>query len=149
MHYPRWSGGDGLRAMTRVLVVDDTEDILTMVQGVAQRMGFTTAILNNTVPFMTTFVRFKPDIVVLDIVMPNLDGIEIIHWLTDVDYTGRLIIMSGYADYHRMAEALAEASGRMEIASLRKPFRIAQLQAALRGDPLPSTATIGVGLPGN
>lgn len=120
-----------------------------MVQGVAQRMGFTTAILSNTVPFMTTFVRFKPDIVVLDIVMPNLDGIEIIRWLADVDYTGRLIIMSGYADYHRMAEALAEASGRMEIASLRKPFRIAELQAALRGDPLPSAATIGLGLPGN
>jgi len=146
MHYRRRLGGDGLRAMTRVLVVDDTEDILTMVQGVAQRMGLTTAILNNTVTFMTTFVRFKPDIVVLDIVMPNLDGIEIIHWLTDVDYTGRLIIMSGYADYHRMSEALAEANGRMQIASLRKPFRIAELQAALRGEPLPRTATIGLGL---
>jgi hypothetical protein len=37
----------------------------------------------------------------------------------------------------------------MEIASLRKPFRIAELQAALRGEPLPSTATIGLCLPGN
>jgi hypothetical protein len=48
-----------------------------------------------------------------------------------------------------MAEAIVEASGRMSLASLRKPFRIAELQAALRGDPLPSTATIGVGLPGD
>jgi len=35
---------------------------------------------------MTTFVRFKPDIVVLDVVMKNVDGMEIIRWLADVDY---------------------------------------------------------------
>ena len=126
--------------MARVLVVDDTDDILTLVKGVTQRMGFVTETLNNTLQFMTTFVRFKPDIVVLDIVMPNIDGIEIIQWLTDIDYTGRLIIMSGYADYQRMAGALADANGRMAITSLPKPFRIAELQAALRGEPKPDLA---------
>jgi two-component system response regulator TrcR len=124
--------------MTRVLVVDDTDDILMLVKGVAQRMGFVTEPLNNTLRFMTVFVRFKPDIVVLDIVMPNIDGIEIIQWLTDVDYTGRVIIMSGYADYQRMAEAMGDANGRMSITSLAKPFRIAELQAALRGEPKPA-----------
>jgi two-component system response regulator TrcR len=123
--------------MTRVLVVDDTDDILMLVTGVARRMGLVTESLNNTLRFMTTFVRFKPDIVVLDIVMPNIDGIEIIQWLTDVDYTGRVITMSGYADYQRMAEALGDANGRMPIMSMAKPFRIAELQAALRGEPRP------------
>src|SRR5262245_19031113 len=108
--------------MTRVLVVDDTDDILMLVRGVAQRMGFATETLNDTVRFMTTLVRFKPDVIVLDIVMPNIDGIEIIQWLTDVDYAGRLVIMSGHSDYQRMAEALGDASGRMPISSLSKPF---------------------------
>src|SRR5215475_11679265 len=114
--------------MTRVLVVDDTDDILMLVKGVAERMGFVAETLNDSLRFMTTFVRFKPDIIVLDIVMPNIDGIEIIQWLTDVDYTGRLIIMSGFADYQRMAEALGDAGGRMPIVSLVKPFRIAELK---------------------
>src|SRR5215475_1396113 len=118
--------------MTRVLVVDDTDDILMLVKGVAQRMGFVTETLNNTLRFMTTFVRFKPDIVVLDIVMPNIDGIEIIQWLTDVGYTG----------YKRMAEALSDAGGRMPVMSLAKPFRIAELQAALRGEPFPDRALV-------
>jgi DNA-binding NtrC family response regulator len=124
--------------MIRVLVVDDTEDILALVKTVTQRMGFVTETLNDTVRFMTTFVRFKPDVIVLDIVMPNIDGIELIQWLTDVDYAGRLIIMSGFADYQRMAEALVEANERMPITSLAKPFRIAELKAALSGEPKPA-----------
>jgi CheY-like chemotaxis protein len=124
--------------MPRVLVVDDTDDILTLVHGVTRRMGLLTATLNNSARFMTTFVRFKPDIIVLDVVMPNMDGIEIIHWLTDVGYTGRLIVMSGYADGDRLGRALSDAGERIAIALLRKPFRIAELKAALNGDPAPT-----------
>lgn len=124
--------------MARVLVVDDTDDILTLVQGVTQRMGLLTATLNDSTRFMTTFVRFKPDIIVLDIVMPNIDGIEIIHWLSDVGFAGRLIVMSGYADGDRLGRALSEAGERMAIVLLRKPFRIAELKAALSGGPGPT-----------
>jgi DNA-binding NtrC family response regulator len=119
--------------MRRVLVVDDTEDILNLAERVAQALGFTVATLSNTLQFMTTFVRFKPDIVLLDVVMPNIDGIEIIRWLSDVDYTGRLVIMSGFADYQRLAEAMADASQRMVVGSLPKPFRLDELRAALIG----------------
>jgi DNA-binding NtrC family response regulator len=109
------------------------EDILRLVEGVAQQLGFTVATFSNTLQFMTTFVRFKPDIVALDLVMPNIDGIEIIQWLTDVDYTGRLIIMSGYADYRRLADAMANAKGRMTVTSLTKPFRLEDLRSSLSG----------------
>jgi CheY-like chemotaxis protein len=124
--------------MKRVLVVDDTDDILALVHGVTKRMGLFTATLNDSMRFMTTFVRFKPDIIVLDIVMPNIDGIAIIRWLTDVGYAGRLIVMSGYADGDRMGRALSEASSQVDITLLRKPFRIAELKAALGGKPAPT-----------
>ncbi|HEX6121031.1 MAG TPA: response regulator [Dongiaceae bacterium] len=124
--------------MTRVLVVDDTDDILTLVHGVTRRMGLLTATLNDSMRFMTTFVRFKPEIIVLDIVMPHIDGIAIIRWLTDVGYAGRLIVMSGYANGDRMGAALSEASSQVDITLLRKPFRIAELKAALSGEPAPT-----------
>jgi DNA-binding NtrC family response regulator len=117
--------------MRRVLVVDDTEEILNLVERAALQLGCTVATLSNTLTFMTTFVRFKPDIIMLDIVMPNVDGMEIIQWLADVDYTGRLIIMSGYANYGRLAAGLANASERMIVASLPKPFRLEDLRATL------------------
>ena len=123
--------------MPRILILDDTADIVT-VQGVAQRMGLVTATLSNSLQFMTTFVRFKPDIVVLDMMMPDIGGIEIVHWLADVGYAGRLVIMSGYADFERLDRALADAGGQMAVTFLRKPFRIAGLKAALGGDPAPA-----------
>jgi DNA-binding NtrC family response regulator len=121
-------------SMSRILVVDDTEAILLLVRGVAQRLGLEVATLSSTVHFMTTFVRFQPDTVVLDMVMPDMDGIEIIQWLCDVNYRGRLVIMSGYADYDRMGKVLSQAEGRMQVSSLPKPFRLAALKAMLSGE---------------
>jgi CheY-like chemotaxis protein len=142
--YHLCDSGHGMVPMPRVLVVDDMDEILKLVREVAQGIGYVTETLNNTLRFRKTFVLFKPDIVLLDIIMPNIDGIEIIRWLIDVDYSGRLIIMSGYADYDRMAQMLADAPDRMTVTSLPKPFRIAELRAALRGvhsiTALPSSA---------
>jgi DNA-binding NtrC family response regulator len=121
--------------MSRILVVDDNEAILLLVQGVAQRLGLEVTTLSSTVHFMTTFVRLRPDTVILDMVMPNMDGIEVIQWLCDVGYTGRLIIMSGYADYDRMGKVLARANGRISVSSLAKPFRLAALKALLSSEP--------------
>jgi CheY-like chemotaxis protein len=118
--------------VARVLVIDDNEDILTLVRGAAERMGLITSTLSNTLQFMTTFVRFKPDIVLLDMMMPHMDGIEIIQWMVDVDYTGRLVVMSGNADFERMGRGLADSDRRMVVTSLPKPFRIAELEAVLR-----------------
>lgn len=121
--------------MSRILVVDDNEGILLLVQGVAQRLGLEVTTLSSTVQFKATFDRLQPDMVVLDMVMPNMDGIEIIQWLCDVGYTGRLIIMSGYADYDRIGKVLARADGHMSVSSLAKPFRLAALRALLSSEP--------------
>jgi CheY-like chemotaxis protein len=123
--------------VTRLLAVDDEEEILALIKGVAEGLGITTQILSDTPRFMTTFVRFKPDIVTLDLVMPQMDGIELINWLVDVDYTGRLVVTSGFSDYQRMGIALATARQRMVVSSLPKPFRFADLRAVLACAPIP------------
>jgi hypothetical protein len=49
----------------RVLVIDDTENILNLVERAALQLGCTVAALGNTLDFMTTFVRFKVRLYVL------------------------------------------------------------------------------------
>ena len=121
--------------MTRLLAIDDEEEILAHVKSVAEGLGIVTQTLSDTLRFMTTFVRFKPDIIALDLVMPDMDGVEIIRWLTDVDYSGRLIVISGYSDYRRMGVAIADARQRMVVSSLSKPFRLSELRAVLSDEP--------------
>src|SRR4029453_13840716 len=81
----------------RLLSVDDDTYILAIIRGVAVDLGFSVEILSESARFMTTYNRVKPDIITLDVMMPDMDGIEIIQWLNDIESTARVIILSGGA----------------------------------------------------
>lgn len=82
-------------------------------------------------PFMTAFVRFKPDVVVLDIERQHSDGFELLQWMVDVDYTGCVIAMSSTPLYLKMMQAIAEATGRMKLRPMAWPFQRRQLTTLL------------------
>lgn len=115
----------------RILVVDDDSEILVLIRKVAEQLKYTCETLSHSRQFAATFARFKPNVVVLDVLMPHVDGIEIVQWLRDVDYTGHVILMSGNPQFSRMASALAEPRHRMVVSELAKPFRVEDLRTML------------------
>jgi DNA-binding response OmpR family regulator len=118
---------------TRLLSVDDDESILSIINDVATGLGFEVATLSDSARFMTAYVRFKPHIITLDMMMPDMDGIEVIRWLSDVGSPARVIILSGHSTYLRLGGKLADARGTLSTALLRKPFALSDLRAALIG----------------
>ena len=78
----------------------------------------------------------EPDVVVLDIVMPGIDGIELVQWLAERGIQLRLVIVTGFAqNYADLAKKLGEAKGLLSVTTLTKPVRMADLQQAIcRGD---------------
>lgn len=120
----------------RVLSVDDDQGILKIIRSAAVDLGFEVEVVAHSSLFMTAYVRTKPGIITLDIIMPEMDGIELIRWLGDVGCTARVILMSGASlTYSKMAARIAEDASKLAIATLRKPFRLAELRAALAGAP--------------
>lgn len=118
--------------LKRLLSVDDDKDILNIIQGVATGLGFVVDAVNHPTMFMKAYARIKPDVVTLDIIMPDMDGIELIRWLGDVGCTARVILISGASlAYSKMATRLAEDGAHLDIRPLRKPFRLAELRAVL------------------
>jgi CheY-like chemotaxis protein len=59
---------------TRVLVVDDEQDTLTLLRIILEISGYTPIMTLNSVTAITLAEEKKPDVVLLDIMMPNLDG---------------------------------------------------------------------------
>ncbi len=120
--------------MKRLLVVDDSPAFAEYVRNAAETLGFEVEASRDGKVAKAAYREFKPDIILLDMVMPEIDGIEFVQWLSDEGCQARLIVVTGYsAHYADMTKTLAEAKGFALVKTLNKPVRLAELRAALAG----------------
>ena len=63
--------------MHRVLVVDDESDVTELLQYRLEQEGYRVATLNNPLGFVAKVLEFEPDLMLLDIMMPELSGIQL------------------------------------------------------------------------
>jgi len=115
----------------RLLVLDDESVIRELVADVARQSGFDVLSAQNTdAAGVVPIEQF--DVVVLDLMMPHLDGIEILRMLAKAGSRAQLILMSGM-DRRVLdtARKIAEEQGLLVAALLSKPFRHAELKSIL------------------
>ncbi|MDE0943469.1 MAG: response regulator [Alphaproteobacteria bacterium] len=114
------------------MVVDDEPAFCRFVQDVAQDIDFSVEMTTTGREFMTTYTLFLPKTIVMDIVMPEIEGVELTQWLIQEGFTGKLILVTGYApNYVAVAQRLADASAQFKAITLLKPVGIDDLEAAL------------------
>lgn len=70
-------GGNEDMAKARVLVVEDESDIANLIQFHLAREGYQTEIVGSGRSALAAVDRHKPDLIVLDIMLPDLDGLEV------------------------------------------------------------------------
>jgi DNA-binding response OmpR family regulator len=113
----------------RILVCDDTPDILEMVQLILQSEGYevTTASCGREV--LESVEAAVPDLVVLDLRMPGLDGLSVLRALTSRSGGGPpVVILSAKGRDEDRREALAVGARGYLV----KPFTVGQLLSAVR-----------------
>jgi two-component system OmpR family response regulator len=115
----------------RLLVIEDSKNIADIICRAAYELDFEVSSANG-LNAPSIYEKFNPDIIVLDILMPELDGLEFLRFLHEQNSRARIIILSGSSDtYRRMAESIGMASGLYIEANLAKPFRINEVRSAL------------------
>jgi CheY-like chemotaxis protein len=115
-----------------VLVVDDEPDFAELVRKVAEALGHRVLVATDHGAMRTQFAAATPDIIVLDVVMPQMDGIEVTRWLAGCGYRGRILLVTGFNPlYAEAAKVVGETQGQMEIRVLAKPVPLAALRTAL------------------
>jgi CheY-like chemotaxis protein len=118
----------------RLLVCDDETDFGEFVRAVAEPMGYEVQIVTRSARFSDAYEKFHPSVVLLDMVMPEMDGTEVIRWLSSrAAWATRIIIATGFTPkYAEMARLIAEANGLLHVSTIAKPVGVEALRGALR-----------------
>ncbi len=83
--------------MKKVLVVDDEERVVQSIAGVLEDEGFKVTVARSGEEAVQIFEKEGPDVILLDIWMPGMDGIEVLKRLKWIAPDSQVIMISGHA----------------------------------------------------
>lgn len=109
----------------RFLVVDDNEDIRDVFCRLVERAGHVASTAYDGQDAVETLEREKFDVMLLDLTMPRMTGVEVVRWLRDrpdVAPDLRIVVISAWAGENR---AVLQELGITTV--MQKPLRIQQL----------------------
>ncbi|MBW1635796.1 MAG: response regulator, partial [Deltaproteobacteria bacterium] len=93
----------------RVLIVDDEEDILILLKKVISRScSCSVELASSATQALQIANSWQPDVVLTDIKMPDLDGLELLKKIADLDSTITTVIMTGYGTIEIAVQALKD-----------------------------------------
>jgi DNA-binding response OmpR family regulator len=113
--------------MAKVLVIDDEPVVLALLEILLSQQGYDVVLADGGWKGLELYRREHPDVVVLDLKMPEMDGVTVLTHLRRMDRTQPVIILTGAATPE--TERRVRALGVTEI--VEKEFTLNRLGAAL------------------
>jgi EAL domain-containing protein (putative c-di-GMP-specific phosphodiesterase class I) len=122
------------KAPNRLLIADDEPDVAAVITKIATAIGYEVSVCTDAETLLEQLPDFEPSHIVLDLIMPGLDGIQALRRLADMRCQARILVMSGLEN--RILEAARRfglESGLDIAGTLTKPFRLSELRDVLEG----------------
>jgi CheY-like chemotaxis protein len=115
--------------MAKILIVEDDPILSDLYNNTFLLGGFTTHTAKNGLEGFETAVKEKPDIIFLDIMMPKMNGIELIGELKKNEVTKNIpvIILSNFSDQKLAQEAITKGALAYIIKSDYEPKEVIQV----------------------
>ena len=111
-----------MRHTKRVLVVDDNEVILDILEQFLGR-GYTVEVVGNASLALASVVQKTPDVILMDVRMPGVDGLSLLKSLRDMGVQTPIFVMTGYDSTQVAIDALEKGA----TGYLPKPFDLIHL----------------------
>lgn len=106
--------------MIDVLVVDDSKFMAKSLRDVLQELGFNVVgLAHDGFEGLAQFEALKPEVTLLDVTMPNMDGIDCLAKIREIDTNARVVMLSAIQDPSTIERCLSLGAASF----LQKPIR--------------------------
>lgn len=123
--------------MSRILIIDDEPDMRLAVRNVLKLRGYDVSEAGDGPTALEMARAERPDLVLLDLRLPGMDGIEVLSGLKKIDESVPVVMITGYGHIQSAVDVMKLGASEY----LQKPFENAQLVATVKkfvnGVPVP------------
>lgn len=120
--------------MPKILIVDDSRLSRRILRSMLEPQGFQVVEAEDGIVALERYFLEKPDLVLLDLTLEGMYGLDVLKKLREMDPAARVVIAS--ADIQKQTHALANEAGALSF--IDKPFLqdqvITVVNAALKGE---------------
>ena len=114
--------------MPKVLMIDDDNDLLEVTKSLLVKKGYEVETSNNWEDAQKTIESFQPQLIVLDVFLSDIDGLEICKQLKSTPHTKQIPVII-CSSYPRVAERVTYEYGADDF--IAKPFEVEELIAKM------------------
>lgn len=114
-------------SQTKVLLVDDEVEFASALAERLQLRHYEVRTANNALEAMGLIHKYPPDVIILDLKIPGMNGIEALKAVKKFDPTIEVIMLTGHGDSHSVEEGMT--SGAFEY--IMKPVDISELTSKI------------------
>lgn len=118
-----------MNEMARILIVDDEKPIATLLAQTFEQEGHMVASSHDGIDCMNKMATFRPDVVIMDIMMPKLDGVDTTKLIRrNQSYSDTIIVALSAKSDEKTRRNMKDSGADL---FMRKPFAIAKLVARI------------------
>ena len=123
------------RMMKKILIVDDEVDIANSIQYVLTQEGFSTMLAHDGLRAMDVYEKDRPDLVILDLMMPGIDGYEVCRRGRSVDKKTPILMLTARTSEIDTVVGLELGANDYVAKPVRLRELVARVKAHLREAP--------------
>jgi DNA-binding NtrC family response regulator len=112
----------------RLLIVEDTPSLQALYKGILGRAGYATEMAGTAAEARDAYARTMPRVVLMDLSLPDGDGVELIRELLAIDHNARFIVVTADGTVHRAVDSMRAGASEFLV----KPFDAERLLHAVR-----------------
>lgn len=115
----------------KILIVDDDENICEVIKMYVESSGYDTRVCHNGREAEEVFLEYRPDLVLLDIMLPNIDGIDVLKWIRK-EYETPVIMLTAKGETFDKVLGLELGADDYIVKPFEPKEMLARMKAVLR-----------------